>query len=493
MERKSGILMHISSLPSNQGIGNFGKEAYKFVDFLVESGQSYWQILPLTTTSYGDSPYQSFSAYAGNPHFIDLDSLVEEGLIKKEDYKKLDFGQDKSRVDYEKVYTNRRPVLEKAVKKFLSKKENIKKLEDFEKDNSWLNNYAEFIAIKESFDNKSLEEWPDKKIIDRDKASLEKKVKKLKKEILFHKTVQYFFFSQWAKLKNYANEKGIKIFGDMPIYVSRDSVEMWTQKELFKTNKKGELSFVAGVPADDFSEDGQFWGNPIYDWKAQEKEGFTWWIERVKNSFKLYDTLRIDHFRGFSEYWQIKASSDTALKGAWRKGPGIKLFKAIEKELGKLDIIAEDLGIIDESTEELLKKSGFPGMKVLQFAFDGDINNTYLLDNHIENSVAYIGTHDNDTTISWYEELDEVRREEVADYLDKEENESISWAMIRVLQESDSRLTIIPMQDLLEKDGQARMNKPATTENNWQWRMLENELTQDRIDFLKKVTIENNR
>lgn len=492
-ERASGILLHISSLPGKFGIGTFGKEAYEFVDFLKQANQKYWQILPLTTTSYGDSPYQSFSAVAGNTHFIDFDLLANEGLLTKEDYKNIDFGQDEEKVDYEKLYFNRRPILEKAVTNFLKSKNNISLLTKFEQENSWLVDFANFMAFKEYFDNKSLEEWTDKKLIERDTKTIKKYEDKLQNEITYHKVTQFFFFTQWSKLRTYANEQGIKIIGDMPIYVSRDSVEMWAKKDLFKTNKKGELEYIAGVPADGFSPDGQLWGNPIYDWAKHKKENYAWWIERLSDNFKLYDVVRIDHFKGFSAFWQIPATSNSALDGEWKQGVGIELFDTIKSKLGALNIIAEDLGVIDEDTEELLKESGFPGMKVMQFAFDGNINNPYLLDSHIENSVAYIGTHDNETTKSWFANQDEETREEVLEYFDCEDEENIVESMIGVLFESDSNLIIVTMQDLLNKDNSARMNTPGVASGNWSWRMKKEELTEERANFLTQLVKKNKR
>ncbi len=492
-KRSSGILMHISSLPSNGGIGTFGKEAYNFVDFLVETEQTYWQILPLTTTSYGDSPYQSFSAIAGNTNFIDFDLLVEENLLNKKDYENVDFGNNLEKVDYEKIYYNKRPILEKAVTNFLLKKENLLLLENFKKENNWVKDFAEFMAFKEYFNNESLENWSDKKVIKRDEKTLKSYLPKLKDKIAYYEVTQLFFFKQWQQLKKYANKNNIKIIGDMPIYVSKDSVEMWANSELFKLNEEGELEFIAGVPADGFSPTGQLWGNPIYDWEKQKENNFSWWIERLKQNFELYDVVRIDHFKGFSEFWQIPNGSETALTGEWKKGVGIELFNAIEKKLGALPIIAEDLGVIDEKTEQLLAETKFPGMKVVQFAFDGNINNPYLLDNHIKNSVAYIGTHDNETTKSWFENLSDEKKLEVAEYFDNNNRENIVEDIIKVIFESESNIVIITMQDLLNKDNNSRMNTPGTPSDNWQWRMLKEELTEEKKNFLREVTVENKR
>jgi len=300
-KRASGVLMHITSLPGKQGVGTFGQEAYDFVDFLVETDQTYWQILPLTTTSYGDSPYQSFSATAGNTHLIDLELLSEQGYLDKKDFETVNFGDDLESVDYARIFELRRPILEKAVKAFLSQKENIEALAEFEKDTSWLQDFADFIAIKEFFDNKALQEWDDKAVVRREEKALETYRAKLKDAILYHKVTQYFFYQQWAKLKAYANENGIEIIGDMPIYVSADSVEVWTMPELFKVDSDKNPICIAGVPADEFSDDGQLWGNPIYDWKNHAKTNYAWWVYRIQEGFKLYDLLRIDHFKGRSE------------------------------------------------------------------------------------------------------------------------------------------------------------------------------------------------
>lgn len=492
-KRSSGIVMHISSLPSNVGIGTFGKEAYNFVDFLVSAKQTYWQILPLTTTSYGDSPYQSFSAIAGNTHFIDFDLLVQEGVLSRRDYEEVDFGSDLEKVDYEKIYYHRRPVLEKAVSNFLLRKESVVLLEEFKKTHSWVVDFSQFMAFKEFFNDEPLEKWSDPHVIDRNEHVVESYLPTLADKIRYHEVTQFFFFQQWKQLKQYANQNNIKIIGDMPIYVSKDSVEMWANKELFKLDENGKLEFVAGVPADAFSPTGQLWGNPIYDWEKHKANQYSWWITRFKQNFELYDIVRVDHFKGFSEFWQIPNGSETALEGEWQTGVGIDLFHAVETELGTVSIIAEDLGVIDEKTEQLLKETAFPGMKVMQFAFDDNINNPYLLDNHIPNSVAYIGTHDNETTKSWFENLSSQKQQEVADYFENQDREKIVEDIINVIFESESNTVMITMQDLLNKDHHARMNTPGTSSNNWQWRMLKEELTQEKRNFLRRVTEENGR
>jgi len=349
--RSSGVLMHITSLPNAFGIGSFGQSAYDFVDFLVETKQTYWQILPLTTTSYGDSPYQSFSAIAGNTHFIDFDLLAQAGLLNTSDYASVNFGEDPTKVDYECIFHARRPILEIAVKNFLTKDAFRSDFQNFEKNNrTWLDDYAEFMAFKEYFSNKALQKWEDKQLIARQPKALEKYRTMLKEKIQYFKVTQYFFFQQWKALKAYANRKGIQIIGDMPIYVAADSVEVWTKPELFQLDAERNPRFVAGVPADQFSATGQLWGNPLYDWEAHKKQHYAWWIHRIEESFKIYDVLRIDHFKGFSDYWQVDGKADIAKYGCWQPGPGYDLFKAIKAQLGDLPIIAEDLGNIDDNT-----------------------------------------------------------------------------------------------------------------------------------------------
>ncbi|AME09124.1 4-alpha-glucanotransferase [Gemella sp. oral taxon 928] len=486
--RSSGVLMHITSLPNKLGIGTFGKSAYDFVDFLEETEQTYWQILPLTTTSYGDSPYQSFSAVAGNTNLIDFDLLKEDGLLTKEDYFTVNFGNDLAVVDYALLYEKRRPILEKAV---INALENIKyadEIELFKNNNeSWLVDYAEYMAIKEHFGYQTFIYWEND--IKRAKPCVREQYRlKLADIIEYYTVTQYFFFKQWFELKGYANKKGIKIIGDMPIYVSADSVEMWTKPELFKVDNNNDPLYVAGCPADDFSSEGQLWGNPVYNWEKHKEQNFRWWVYRIKESFKLYDVLRIDHFKGFSDYWQVEKAAITAKVGTWEEGPGIELFEAVKKQLGTLPIIAENLGFIDSKVEKLLLDLGYPGMKVLQFAFGGG-DNLYLPHHYTQNSVAYTGTHDNDVVNGWYSELDDQGKMFVNTYLDRRADESITQAMIRGIHSSASNLSIITMQDLLDKGADSRMNIPSTVGGNWQWRMKAGELEEKHKNFLKEITI----
>ena len=476
-KRQSGVLMHISSLPGKYGIGSFGQSAYDFVDFLVRTKQRYWQILPLGTTSYGDSPYQSFSAFAGNTYFIDVDILIEEGLLNEAEVKGADFGDDPRKVDYAKIFDARRPIMEKAVARFL-KADDLSDYESFVEQNAaWLEVFAEYMAIKEHFDNLAWTEWPDEAIRRREAASLASYREKLADKLTYHRVTQYLFFKQWLRLKAYANEHHIEIVGDMPIYVAADSADVWAQPHFFKTDAVGKPTCVAGCPPDEFSETGQLWGNPIYDWEAMDKDGYAWWIERLRESFKIYDIVRIDHFRGFESYWEVPAGSETSASGKWVKGPDYKLFAAVKEALGDLNIIAEDLGFMTDEVIELRERTGFPGMKILQFAFNPDdesIDSPHLAPN---NSVMYTGTHDNNTVLGWYkDEIDDATRQYMAQYTNRKEYETVPHAMLRTIFASVSFMAIATMQDLLELDSAARMNYPSTIGGNWTWRMTAEEL-----------------
>lgn len=489
-KRSSGVLMHITSLPGNFGIGTFGKEAYEFVDFLKETNQTYWQLLPLTTTSYGDSPYQSFSAVAGNTNLIDFDLLEKEGFLTKADYETIKFTDDEESIDYALLFETRRPILEKAVKAFLADADQKAILTTFEKENaSWLGDYAEFMAIKESFNNQSLQEWPEKAIARREEKALADYREKLAEVIDYHKVTQYFFFKQWAELKDYANKNAIQIIGDMPIYVSADSVEMWTKPELFKVDEKGHPKYVAGVPADEFSDVGQYWGNPIYDWKKHKETGYAWWIYRITESFKIYDVLRIDHFKGFSDFWQVDAKEDTAKNGSWQPGPGYDLFEAIKKELGELPIIAENLGYIDEKAEKLLEDTAFPGMKILEFGFfDVTGESLDLPHNYTSDAVAYTGTHDNEVVNGWYDNLTPEQQTYADAYMHRDGDEPITQAMLRTLYASVADTAISCMQDILDLPAESRMNVPNTVGQNWKWRMKKEDLTAEKKAYLKTIT-----
>lgn len=486
MTRSSGVLMHISSLPNQFGIGSFGQSAYDFVDFLVRTKQTYWQILPLSPTSYGDSPYQSFSAVAGNTHFIDFDLLVKEGYLKDSDLKGVEFGQDPEKVDYGLIFTTRRPILEKAVNTFKKSPASAQYQQFIIENKHWLDDYAEFMAIKEHFNLVALSDW-DEDIRLRKAPALEKYRANLKEAIEYHKITQFFFFKQWLQLKAYANDNHIQIIGDMPIYVAADSVEMWTNSDMFKVNEHKEPLVVAGTPPDNFSDDGQYWGNPIYDWDYMEETQYAWWVFRMQEAFKIYDVVRIDHFRGFESYWAVPYGSPSAADGAWEKGPDVKLFNQIKKELGDLNIIAEDLGFLTQEVIDMRDSTGYPGMKILQFGFDGS-DSMELPHNYIANTISYLGTHDNETVTGWYDSVPDYIRHNVDKYTNRKGNETIADALNRTLSASVSNQVIFTVQDLLNLDNRARMNEPSTIGHNWQWRMLEGALTQVIEDKLIDFT-----
>jgi len=473
MKRASGVLMHVSSLPSNYGIGTFGKSAYEFVDFLVETRQTFWQILPLTTTAFGDSPYKSYSAFAGNTNFIDFDLLIEEGYLEEEEVKKKNFGDNIEKVNYNQINVERRIVFEKAVQKYIERNgtKNDSLQEFVEQNKKWLIPYAQFMTFKEYFNREKSYKWPEEY-----REYNKERMKELSKEhydqINYHIITQYWFFEQWIKLKKYANDHYIQIFGDLPIYVSRDSVEMWTSPELSLLEEDGTPRVVSGSPPDYFSAEGQYWGTPIYDWNAMEENGYSWWVERLKGSFDWYDFVRLDHFRGFESFWEIPFGADSAKDGRWVSGPGKKLFESIKKELGDLKIVAEDLGHITKEVNELLKFTQFPGMTLLQDAFDGKEESESMPHNHQQDSFLYIGTHDSPTGYGWYtENINEQQRKQVDEYLKRCPNEPVSDLLIRGIAASPSRVAIYTMQDLLQLDNSARMNVPGTVGDNWNWRM----------------------
>lgn len=474
--RKSGILMHISSLPSKYGIGKMGKSAYDFVDFLVSAGVKCWQILPLSPTSYGDSPYQSFSVYAGNPYFIDFETLKREGLIKKSDYEDIKWQDNDRQVNYSIIYNNCFKVLRQAYKTY--KRDISKRYKEFvEKNKSWLDDYALFMALKFKNDGKPWYEW-DKKLAMRDESALKKASAELEKETEFFRFIQYKFFRQWNNLKKYANDRGIEIIGDMPIYVSYDSVEAWASPELFQFDKHKKPKDVAGCPPDDFAVTGQLWGNPLYDWEYHKKTGYKWWTERLKFSASIYDIVRIDHFRGFESYYAIPYGDETAENGEWRKGPGAELFKTAEKELGKLNIIAEDLGFITEDVYKMLAEVGYPGMKVLQFAFGGDSTSEHLPHNFTSsNCIAYTGTHDNETLKGWVSSQSADSLKYCMAYLGIKKKKDIPKGIIKQTWASVAQTAIAQIQDFLNSDPSARMNTPSTLGCNWQFRTTESDFT----------------
>ena len=469
--RSSGVLMPIFSLPSKYGIGTLGKAAYDFIDFLNKAGQTYWQILPTGVTGFGDSPYQSVSAFAGNPYFIDLDLLIEDGLLTKKDIEKFDWGKDYSKVDYEVMYNSKYAILRIAYKNFKNK--TFKDYEDFlEKNSFWLDDYALFRAIKELHKGASFDVWEDG-YKNRVPSFIEKAKTEFKEEIEFYKFIQYIFASQWKILKKYANKKGVKIIGDIPIYVAYDSSDVWGCPEQFQLEKDYTPKAVAGCPPDAFSEDGQFWGNPLYNWDYMKKDGFSWWLRRISHCAELFDVVRIDHFRAFSAYYSIPYGDKTAKNGRWIKCPGKELFVTLKDKLGELNIIAEDLGTIDDDVRGLLKFTGFPGMKVLQFAFDPQSESSYLPHNIDKNCVVYTGTHDNDTAIGYMKGLSAKNLKFIKEYLRISDNESFNWALIKSAMATSGDTVILQMQDFLGLDNSARINHPSTNENNWQWRIGE--------------------
>ena len=465
--RKNGILLPIFSLPGNYGIGTLGKEAYNFVDFLKKSKQSYWQILPLNPTNFGDSPYQTFSSFAGNPYFIDLDILCQEELLTTEEIKQFDFGGDDNKINYEKLYKNRFSVLKIAYKKFDT---NLNEYKKFCRDNKfWLNDYALFMAIKNNNNQSSFDLWEDGLKFRNEKAVRLAK-KELEEDICFYKVINFWFFKQWKNLKKYANKNGIELIGDMPIYVAYDSADVWSNSGFFQLDDNLKPVSVAGCPPDAFSKDGQLWGNPLYDWAKMEEDDFSWWKERLKLAHQMFDVIRIDHFRGFEAYYSIPFGNKNAKRGKWVKGPNIKLFESIEKELGKIPIIAEDLGFLTKEVKEMLEKTGYPGMKVLQFAFDSREESDYLPHNYTKNCVVYTGTHDNDTVLGWEETAKKEDVQFAREYLNCK-NAPLNWAMIRAAMASVADTCILMMSDLISARSDARINTPATLGTNWQWRI----------------------
>ncbi|MBQ9568150.1 MAG: 4-alpha-glucanotransferase [Lachnospiraceae bacterium] len=487
--RKRGVLMAVSSLPGKYGIGCFSKEAYAFVDDLKAAGQSLWQILPLGPTSYGDSPYQSFSTFAGNPYYVDPETLIEKKWLTKKECDSYDWGSDPAAVDYEKIYRARFRLLKKAYKR--SDIGSDKGFRSYVKANAyWLPDYALFMALKDAHKGKSWEQW-EKPLRFREKSALEQASKKYAEAIEMYEFIQYEFSLEWKQLKKYANKNGIEIVGDIPIYVAFDSADAWAHPELFEFDDDLKPVAVAGCPPDAFSDDGQLWGNPLYRWDVHKKSGYAWWMKRLKACFSLYDVVRIDHFRGFDAYYRIPYPAENARKGRWVKGPGYDLFDTMKKKLGDKQVIAEDLGLLTPSVLRLLKRTGYPGMKVLQFAFYAKDESAYLPQNHIKNCVVYTGTHDNDTTLSWYRDLSAADRRFASEYLNIPagvKDADIPWYFIRSARASVADTAIIPMQDVLSLPHKARMNTPSTIGGNWQWRMKRGAFSKTRQNKLKKLT-----
>ncbi len=482
--RSCGILMHISSLPSPYGIGTFGKEAENFADWLRDAGQKYWQVLPIGPTGYGDSPYQPFSSFAGNPLLIDLDELVENGFLTKKAVEEADFGADPSYVDFEKVNRCKTELLREAFAGFADDVGYTSFVMD---EQDWLDDYALFMALKDKFGGKPWTTW-DEDIKMRQPEAMKRWQEELKDEIKFVKFVQYIFFRQWDRFHRYCNKNGIQIIGDIPIYVSPDCADVWAQPELFELDERRDPKRVAGVPPDYFSKTGQLWGNPLYNWKEMHSTGYKWWLKRVGKSKENYDMLRIDHFRAFDTYYAIPAGHQTAEHGTWEKGPGMELFSAIKNDLGDVNIIAEDLGDIFDSVKVLLKDTGFPGMRVLQFGFNPDnTDNDHLPHNYPENCCAYTGTHDNATIMQWYREADPKSRAMARHYLKPNLFEKFNMCCIRAVYASPAKLAVIPMQDILGLGKNGRMNVPSTLGGNWSWRMLPGKLSPSAAGKLKDL------
>lgn len=516
MNRSSGILLHPTSLPGTPGIGTIGKEAYRFIDWLHESNQSLWQILPVTPTGYGDSPYQSFSTYAGNPLIIDLDILAQDGWLDASQIIPPSYITISSRVDFGSVVVWKIPLLKTAARQFLqrSKPDSRTAYEAFKNNNaSWLDNYAVFMSIKEVYDKKAAEEgtwgamwsnyWP-KELASHNPETVSKWHAEHVTECEVHKVIQYFFFSQWNALKEYAKNEGISIIGDVPIFVASDSADVWANQHLFQLAPDGKPLSVAGVPPDYFSATGQLWGNPLYDWEAHKEEGYKWWINRIKAMLSLVDYVRIDHFRGFESYWSVPAGEKTAIKGTWRAGPAHGLFNIIKQKLGDIPIIAEDLGFITDSVRKLRDDFELPGMKILQFAFDakeaGEVGctNAFLPHNYHNNCVVYTGTHDNATMQGWLKSATNEELELIGSYTGFESSEipqavqngRLCKSLIQLAFSSVAKFAVIPMQDLYALDNEARMNMPSTTGGiNWQWRMSFDHYNTDTSSWLKKISL----
>ena len=483
--RGSGILMHITSLPGAYGVGTMGKQAYAFVDFLKKAGQSHWQLLPLNPTGYGDSPYQSCSTFAGNPYLIDLDTLVEEGLLEKSEITSVCWGDREDRVDFGLLYENRFRVLRLAYRRFTDSEA----LDAFCRENSsWLPDFALYMALKDQNGGKPWDQWEDG-LKHRDGDAIWNARQQLKDEIRYYSFIQYLFFRQWEALRAYANEKGIRIIGDVPIYVPLDSADVWTATELFQLDGDLKPTAVAGCPPDAFAEDGQLWGNPLYRWDAMEKDGYRWWVRRLEAAGQRYDIVRLDHFRGFEAYWSVPYGEETARNGQWIKGPGLPFVQTVQQQLPQLQLIAEDLGFLTQEVFDLRDGANLPGMKVLQFAFDSKEPSEYLPHTYIQNTVCYTGTHDNMTLRQWVESLPDEVAAYASAYVGQRESENLVWSVIRAAASCVSDLSVVQMQDYLELGGEARMNFPGTTSCNWVWRACDGYLTDSLAEKIRAMTV----
>ena len=488
--RQSGILLHILSLPGQGGIGTMGKEARNFVDFLKKSGMRLWQMLPVGPTGYGESPYQCSSIFAGNPLMISLETLVEEGLLTmSSDEQFVPACEDQ--IDYEAVKPHKEAMLRRA---FLQSEKNLAdEIARFEKENTWVADFALFTAVKRHFDNQMWSKWPDDGIRLREADALLRYRAMLDEEVRYHTFVQYIFFKQWFALKKYANDNGVQLFGDMPIYVAEDSADTWTRPDVFQMDKNRVPRRVAGVPPDYFSADGQLWGNPLYRWQYLRDRGFDWWVDRMAAMGKLFDVVRIDHFIGFANYFSIAHGAPNARNGRWIVGPGKALFDTLRKALPGLNIIAEDLGSVNDRVRRLLDYCAYPGMRVLSFGFGAGDDNPHLADNYVENSVVYTGTHDNDTVRGWIDTADEESLQHAMEYLGFEKPEDGPAAFVEKVMESVADTCMVPMQDILGLDGSARMNLPGTIGGNWMWRMLPGAASAEVAERLHTLNVKTNR
>lgn len=470
MKRSSGILLPIYSLPSPYGVGTLGKAAYDFVDFLAAAGQSWWQMLPVGPTGYGDSPYQSVSTYAGNPYFIDLDLLCKDKLLTKKELRTVAQTGDPARVDYEALYRTRFTLLQAATDRGWER--DAEQVAAFVSDNPWLPDYALYMALKRHFDMKAWTDWPDADIRLHKPEAVARYRERLASDVRLFTYIQFLFYRQWDALRAYAKDKGVGLIGDLPIYVSLDSADVWAEPQWFQLDADNVPTAVAGVPPDYFSADGQLWGNPLYDWEAMEQDGYGWWIRRIAGAEKLYDMVRIDHFRGLESYWAVPYGETTAKNGKWVKGPGLDFVRRITGWFHDMDFIAEDLGILTPEVHALLDASGLPGMKVLEFAFDGDPANAYLPHNHVRNCVCYVGTHDNAPVLAWQKEAGKQVLQFARTYLGLSKDESLTQALLRAGMGSVSDLFVMQMQDCLGLGAGTRTNTPGTLGGNWQWRLL---------------------
>ena len=488
--RSSGILLHPTSFPSRFGIGDLGLEAYRFIDFLTESAQQYWQVLPLGPTGFGNSPYMAYSALAGNPLMISPERLRDEGLLTEEDFADLpEFPVE--RVDFGQVMATKISLLQKACENFKTQASPIQQKEFAgfcEAKAHWLDDYAFFMALLEAHQGASWHTW-EPELAKRQPEALEMWRRRLTTEIFAHKYYQFEFFRQWAQLKSYANLRGIRIIGDIPIYVAHNSADVWANPENFCLNQEtGEVALMAGVPPDYFSATGQLWGNPVYNWEQLQHDHFHWWVQRFQALLDYVDLIRIDHFRGFEAYWVVKQGETTALNGEWVKAPGEAFFEVLNEKLGQLPIMAEDLGVITPEVDALRDRFEFPGMKILQFAFGGDAGNPYLPFNYPRNCVVYTGTHDNDTTVGWFNQLSEQEKESFLTYLGCTSHEGIHWDLIRIALSCVANQAIIPLQDILGLGTEARMNFPSKPEGNWEWRYKSDAVTEEMRSRLKTLT-----